>query len=736
MRRALLLAALLTVAVLSAGSDAVRADDPLPGDVYVRSRMDIGQTVRWLEREAERLEASQVLVAFDIATFAPPAGLTEFSMQYAFFRDLSRWLAALADWAKRAEISLRGTSSLAPFSVDLTEGGALERLRELVERRWWEGDQVTELEPAARWMKRLLDRTESALGASTTRGPRLLVLVSGAVTPERWIPAHRTFGWESEWRTKLRPVGEYFDEQAVGTVLQREGCRLYVVAPEAYFGDFSPMPEMPPLPWAARPQFPPEDLFRRIAGVRGGAGPAPAPAPRPGGAREEMRAQLDRALRDTIPDPTERRRTIEEMLDRMEQPSLPGAPPSTTTPGGRTRPLPAVMRPDAAALRFVASTPLWFRMVAGNLPFANHAPSGYGVWPFARAAARTKGRYLFYPFPESRWLDRCPADHALLNRLAPELVNRTRYVTLRKGDPARDALGRATALVVDDTPWADVLPFHRSEDQWTSFLRTRPLRLQPDLPLRHLPFDVPLTDDEQDVANRGERIHETTLPLYDQAMGILDEAIAAVECGEDDRSHPRSVADLRLARFWFAMSAFHLEAFSIYARELERFIPESMRGHVDYVAITYVPTIRLSDCLEGYEKRSLTLADEAVYGRWLPERAPGYQGNLLNIPADDPYYRAKRSLASVLRYLDPRLRPRAEDMIQAAKNVMRTYALTGWGWTTYYSDAYAFIFWPVEVPRGHRPTRGGGRTPDAPTTPRGPGSSGGGSSPGGPKTGG
>ncbi len=90
----------------------------------------------------------------------------------------------------------------------------------------------------------------------------------------------------------------------------------------------------------------------------------------------------------------------------------------------------------------------------------------------------------------------------------------------------------------------------------------------------------------------------------------------------------------------------------------------------------------------------------------------------------------------MLRYLDPRLRPRAEDMIHAAERVMRTYALTGWGWTTYYSDAYTFIFWPVEVPRGHRPTRGGGRAPDAPTTPRGPGSSGGGSSPGGPKTGG
>ena len=72
----------------------------------------------------------------------------------------------------------------------------------------------------------------------------------------------------------------------------------------------------------------------------------------------------------------------------------------------------------------------------------------------------------------------------------------------------------------------------------------------------------------------------------------------------------------------------------------------------------------------------------------------------------------------------------------AARAVMRVYGRTGWGWTTYYADAYTFIFKPVEVPRGHRPSRGGGKTPPRPTTPQGGGSGKGGSSPGGPGTGG
>ena len=208
-----------------------------------------------------------------------------------------------------------------------------------------------------------------------------------------------------------------------------------------------------------------------------------------------------------------------------------------------------------------------------------------------------------------------------------------------------------------------------------------------------------------------------------------------MEADAGARSHPRSVANLHLTRFWFAMSAFHLEAYSIYAREWRRFLPPAMEGHVERIYVTYVPTIRMSDCLDAYDGRALAAEQEGAYVRWVPQDAPGYQGNLLKIPPDDPNYRAKRSFDRVLLHLDPRLRRRALWMIRSGADVMKRYARTGWGWTTYYADAYTFVFKPVEVERGSRPASGEGSSrPPAPTTPRGPSSSGGGSAPGGPKT--
>ena len=75
-------------------------------------------------------------------------------------------------------------------------------------------------------------------------------------------------------------------------------------------------------------------------------------------------------------------------------------------------------------------------------------------------------------------------------------------------------------------------------------------------------------------------------------------------------------------------------------------------------------------------------------------------------------------------------------MIQSASGVMRRYAKCGWGWTTYYSDAFTFVFKPVPVEKGSRPATGEStKPPPPPTTPQGPGSSGGGSTaPGGPTT--
>ena len=287
--------------------------------------------------------------------------------------------------------------------------------------------------------------------------------------------------------------------------------------------------------------------------------------------------------------------------------------------------------------------------------------------------------------------------------------------------------------MLDDTPWADTWQQHRAARHWTAFPRAAPLQLEHKVFLRRKPYDDVLYGSERGVERLGERLRDETLPKYDKALAIL--AAAVKRCAARERAHPRSIANLKLTRYWMAMSAFHLDAYAIYAREIQRFIPETMRGHVDRIVITYVPTIKMSDVLTAYDGRTLLLADEARYPAWQIADAPGYQGNILDIPVEDPNYRARRNTGSVLRHLDKRLRRRALVMIEAARDVMRDYAETGWGWTTYYSEAFTFVFKPIKVPTGHRPTRGGGKAPPRPTTPSGKGKPGGGSKGGGPSSG-
>ena len=181
------------------------------------------------------------------------------------------------------------------------------------------------------------------------------------------------------------------------------------------------------------------------------------------------------------------------------------------------------------------------------------------------------------------------------------------------------------------------------------------------------------------------------------------------------------------------MSAFHLEAFSIYAIEIERFIPERIT-HVDRWWVVYIPTIKMSDALDGYTGQELTAEDEASYERWVLPDQPGMQGNILLIDPEHTHYRAKRKLTDVLKHLDPRLVPRALDMIHSARRVMKDHAMSGWGWTTYYSIAYTFIFMPLPEASGPPPVRPGETEPTPPTTPRGPATTPGGSEPGGPTT--
>ena len=106
-------------------------------------------------------------------------------------------------------------------------------------------------------------------------------------------------------------------------------------------------------------------------------------------------------------------------------------------------------------MRFTSRTPQFFPSMAWASFFNADSPSGYGYWPFARAAAATGGAYVFYPFSSRKWLDVCPRDDSLVDAMAPELVPVPMLATKLRADPAVRALARATAIVQDATPWTD-----------------------------------------------------------------------------------------------------------------------------------------------------------------------------------------------------------------------------------------------------------------------------------------
>jgi hypothetical protein len=733
---------LLLALVLSASwaAQEARAQEPRARDVYVRRRTSIEKTVQWIGREARRHQVGQVLVVFDAATFAPPPGVTEFTTDRLFPSDLPEWFDALGNEVANAGCPIRATSSLATGTVQVGDGSWRERLETIVARPWWDDDSVQQIEPAARWIQRLLTLTESAIEGGQPGKRRMLVLISCSVTPERWVFLGNRPVWELGWRTKLRDVGTYWDEEAIAARLQRDGCLFYAIAPEALFCDFRPYVELPELPWAARPKFPP---------LRLDAAPRSNPVTPPAAFDEdEMRKRLDEHLKPLIPDPAARAAAVERMLRSMQDASRAPAGRRGELPGQRRRPTTPRPRPvtpgggppalQDSGWRFDSVTPYWFPRNAASLLFNNHAPSGYGYWPYARVAGKTGGKYFFYPFPATRWLDRCPYDPVLLDRLCPDLVHKAKYHKRIKNDRAYDAIARACRLVVDETPWADANYNDRTASAWGTYKQVTPLIFHPDWFLRRKPFEVVFEDTgdaRASLMRTGTRLQEDVLPLYDKAIGILDRAIAE-ERSRRQRSNPRAVADLVLARYWFAMSAFHLEAFAIYAVEIERFIPERLQGQIDRWWVVYVPTIKMSDALEAYDGRELAPEDESKYKRWVLPDQPGMQGNILLIDPEDPDYRAQRQLARVLMHLDPRLRRRALDMIFSARRVMADYAMSGWGWSTYYSIAYTFIFKPLPRAEGPPPQRPGGKEPPPPTTPRGPSTTPGGSAPGGPSSGG
>ncbi len=392
----------------------------------------------------------------------------------------------------------------------------------------------------------------------------------------------------------------------------------------------------------------------------------------------------------------------------QELPELPWA----SRPGVGVRPgTPKHLLPK----RFHSATPLGQTLCGSYIFFNTDIPSGFGYWRFARAAAITNGGYIFYPFASSDFLDACPYDPILMKYVAPEPGSRQDILKSKAGDPALQALLDAAHLVMDKTPWRDGPP---RATGWAEIASLSPVALESRYRERNKPIPsimmARLTVGSAE--SRGRELAKV-LPLYDQAIENLSSVHADIASGRIPAPHRRSRANLRLGIYWFEMSAFHLEALSLYLKEIRKNIPEEQLRTTTEFAVTFERAIRMSDCLRGYEGRSISRErDRELQVGW---RNPicGPQGNLLPFLETDPDYRALRHPAEVLKNLDPRLMSRALRMIDAARDVMRNEGRSPWGWVVYYSEAVTFSWY------GLPPTlRGSGRSgtddPEGQTTPR------------------
>jgi len=377
--------------------------------------------------------------------------------------------------------------------------------------------------------------------------------------------------------------------------------------------------------------------------------------------------------------------------------------------------------------RFGSETPRWFPLWGQQRYFNADTPSAYGSWPLARAAARTDGAYCFYPFPAAPWADKCPRDSSLVDAMAPELVSVSEFASLHAADEALAAMLQAQRIVLDATPWWDGSRglSRGGASSWCGFDSVdRPAaRWRP----REKPWDE-LGEGERTVkAWKAEvaKLHATPAE-YDRATTVLAEAQKRLAADGLAGASRRSQANLRMCRFWFEMSAFHLDALRIYLNEIDRFMPPGADDRK--VMITYAPAVRMSDCVDAYDGRTISTQDETKYGH---ARAPtgedlsrGWQGNFLAVPTSSPKYRAKRDLDYVLFHLDPRLLPRALRVIDAARDVMAHEARSAWGWTVYYSELHTFVWAPGPTGDGKDDRHGAPDEPPPP--PNTPGSKGGG----------
>jgi len=301
---------------------------------------------------------------------------------------------------------------------------------------------------------------------------------------------------------------------------------------------------------------------------------------------------------------------------------------------------------------------------------ATDCPAAYGYPDLARAVAETDGAYLFYPAPGGTWLDACPYEVGLLSRLAPRF-------------PA----GRKPHDEQDSDPVLRVL---RSAGR--EFEDCKPFPVCFSVPVAKIRKFEPLVERARKLAG-----------IIDAVLARLEEADRAVRRGTWKGYRRRSLAQLRYAKFLYAMAALHLEAWIFGAGEIKEFVQHDkgwrfFKSKGLKVGLWQVAMFKLSDALPAYD---------------------GRKSGSLWAGHDSPDYRAQRPLQLVLGEIPDPLRERAKRLILAGRAVMEHEAKTPWGWMVYYSVAVRFQpTWrgkgKEKTPRHTHPFSKG----DEPTTPK------------------
>ena len=495
----------------------------------------------------------------------------------------------------------------------------------------------------------------SAVVLVTDRPPR----VTWTREPES---AARDGCWSPTWH-----------EEEVGRTLAKCGAELLVVAPEASFGEDTPVSLAPFLPWASRP----------VAAGRGQvfAFMAAPPSPAPGTSDLTPSQRIE----STVTAWPRFEGELTEMLDKVDPP-----------------------RPD------------FLRSLESDIP------SGFVAWEYARACRIARGACWHFSRPRTEWLDLCKRGE-LARTLIPDVdLSAAAQWRARRDDPldatTRRIAGRLlerSAKIVKAQP---IFPYSELP------------ALQRHLRGREgaaAPFQLLADETPEELELRRWRDFAKTLPPliaeYDAGADELAAALAALppEPLADPR-RTRTLADATLTLYWLRTSAFHLA-------QLEEVVghPEDVllapKENVQYSIISYA-CVRMSELLRAYDGASIDPDTDATYSarRTSDLDAFGEQrirDCRLGVDPLDPLFRAVRYPPFAMRLLSPAARERLLRIFRHATRAHERFAQTPWDWLIYYDELQSFALVsrrttpPPNPPPGEPTTK---LPPPIDTTPKGP----------------